>query len=175
MELPKIEIKRILFATDLSESARQAFAYAVSLAGQYNAGLVLLTVVEELQAFESRLAAYVGPETWEAIRRKSEDEARQVLIGKQREYTEVKAALMQMCMAARGDCPAPATADAVVVVRGRPASEIVEQARANGCDLIVMGSQGERSLAEAFLGSTARKVLKKSSVPVLVVRLGSPT
>jgi nucleotide-binding universal stress UspA family protein len=170
MELPKIAIKRILFATDLSQSARQAFAYAVSLAGQYNAGLVMLTVIEELEAFESRLAAYVGAEAWERIRRSGEDEARQVLIGKQREFADHKAALLQMCADARGG-PSPAADDAVAVVRGKPADQIIAQAKATGCDLIVMGSQGEKPFTEAFLGSTARQVLKKAAVPVLVVRL----
>jgi len=32
MQLPKIEVKKILYATDLSDNARYAFAYALSLA-----------------------------------------------------------------------------------------------------------------------------------------------
>ena len=32
MDIPKVEVKKILYATDLSENARHAFAYAVSLA-----------------------------------------------------------------------------------------------------------------------------------------------
>ncbi len=35
MTLPKVEVKKILYATDLSENARYAFAYAVSLADLY--------------------------------------------------------------------------------------------------------------------------------------------
>lgn len=173
MELPEIKIKRILFATDLTAGARQAFAYAVSLAERYNAGLVLLYVVEEVEAFERRIAAHLGSELWEDIRRKNESEARQALIGKQREYSQYKEALTQLCTQARGDCPQPAQPDAVLVVRGQPATAIIDQAKLNGCDLIVMGSQGEKPLTEAFFGSTARKVLKKATVPVLVVRLGS--
>jgi nucleotide-binding universal stress UspA family protein len=42
MILPKVDIKRILYATDLSESARHAFAYAVSLANLYGASITLL-------------------------------------------------------------------------------------------------------------------------------------
>jgi nucleotide-binding universal stress UspA family protein len=44
-------IKKILYATDLSENARHAFGYAVSLANRYDAGIIVLHVVEELSSF----------------------------------------------------------------------------------------------------------------------------
>ncbi len=47
MELPKVEVKKILYATDLSESARRAFAYAVSLANLYQAKITFLHVMSE--------------------------------------------------------------------------------------------------------------------------------
>jgi hypothetical protein len=37
MVLPKVDVKKILYATDLSENARFAYAYAVSLANLYGA------------------------------------------------------------------------------------------------------------------------------------------
>lgn len=43
-----------------------------------------------------------------------------------------------------------------------PAEGIVEQARAKGCDLIVMASHGRRGLAKVVLGSQATKVLALS-------------
>ena len=45
MELPNIQIKKILYATDLSENAVHAFAYAVSLANLYGAGITILHVL----------------------------------------------------------------------------------------------------------------------------------
>jgi len=39
MILPKVDINRLLYATDLSENARYAFAYAVSLANLYGASI----------------------------------------------------------------------------------------------------------------------------------------
>ena len=44
MLVPKVEIQKILYATDLSENARHAFGYAVSLANMYEAQLVILYV-----------------------------------------------------------------------------------------------------------------------------------
>ena len=61
--------------------------------------------------------------------------------------------------------------DRVLVMRGNPVDQIVEQAEERNCDLIVMGSHGHGNLTEAMLGSTARRVLRKSRIPVLVVRL----
>ena len=48
MEIPKVEIKKILYATDLSENARYAFAYAVSLADLYNATITIFHVLPEV-------------------------------------------------------------------------------------------------------------------------------
>lgn len=58
----------------------------------------------------------------------------------------------------------------VRVVRGRTHERIAETAREENVDLIVLGRHGQRPLADLFgLGSTADRVLRTSSVPVLVV------
>jgi hypothetical protein len=44
-----------------------------------------------------------------------------------------------------------------------PAEGIIQTAKARGCDLIVMTSQGRRGLQKALLGSQANKVLSYSS------------
>ena len=51
-----------------------------------------------------------------------------------------------------------------------PAEEIVEQANARGCDLIVMASHGRRGIAKFMLGSQASRVLAYSTVPVLICK-----
>jgi nucleotide-binding universal stress UspA family protein len=57
----------------------------------------------------------------------------------------------------------------VVVVDGRPAEEILDYAKNNKIDLIVMASHGRSGISRWFLGSVAQKVLQHSSVPVLMV------
>ena len=47
---PKVEVKKILYATDLSENARFAFAYAVSLADLYNAAITIIHLLPEVPA-----------------------------------------------------------------------------------------------------------------------------
>jgi nucleotide-binding universal stress UspA family protein len=51
-----------------------------------------------------------------------------------------------------------------------PYVAILETARKEGCDLIVMASHGRRGLTELLLGSETVKVLTHSEIPVLVYR-----
>jgi len=58
-------------------------------------------------------------------------------------------------------------------VSDRPAEAIVEAARAQGCELIVMASRGERGVAGWLHGSLTERVLRQSPLPVLVTRVAS--
>lgn len=53
---------------------------------------------------------------------------------------------------------------------GRPASVIVEYADAEAFDHVVMGSHGRSGVSRILLGSVAETVVRRSSVPVTVVR-----
>ena len=48
--------------------------------------------------------------------------------------------------------------------------EIIEHAKREGCDLLVMASHGRRGVSALLLGSETQKVLTHSAIPVLVVR-----
>jgi nucleotide-binding universal stress UspA family protein len=56
------------------------------------------------------------------------------------------------------------------VLRGRPATAIVDAADAFAADLIVMGSRGHGTIASMVLGSVSGEVVDHASVPVLVAR-----
>ena len=49
-------------------------------------------------------------------------------------------------------------------------SGIIDESTKNNIDLIVMGSQGASGLQEMFIGSNTEKVVRKSKVPVLVIK-----
>lgn len=53
---------------------------------------------------------------------------------------------------------------------GRPARTIVEYAEENGFDQIVMGSHGRSGVSRILLGSVAETVVRRSPIPVTVVR-----
>jgi nucleotide-binding universal stress UspA family protein len=59
----------------------------------------------------------------------------------------------------------------IEVREGYPADEILEEAESSGSDLIIMGTHGKGDLANRFMGSVARRVVRSSSRPVLVVPL----
>lgn len=59
---------------------------------------------------------------------------------------------------------------ALEVVEGEPVHAILEAAERCNADLIVMGSHGRRGMRRFFLGSVAERVVRRSPVPVLVVR-----
>jgi nucleotide-binding universal stress UspA family protein len=56
------------------------------------------------------------------------------------------------------------------VVAGLPAARIVEEAERQGASLIVIGSRSVKGLTRLLEGSTAREVLKRSPIPVTVVK-----
>lgn len=173
MILPKVEIKRILYATDLSENARYAFAYAVSLANLYGASITLLHVLEEItESLDSSVLGYISAERWEEIKKQHYQEAKETLTGKKRDHVPIREVLSQFCEDAKS-CHEDYdfVADEILVTRGHPVKEIIEQAEERNCDLIVMGTQGHGFLEDALLGSIARRVIRRSKKPVLVVRL----
>jgi nucleotide-binding universal stress UspA family protein len=49
--------------------------------------------------------------------------------------------------------------------------EILREVDASGCDIVVMGTRGHGIMADAMMGSTSRRVLRRCKKPVLVVRL----
>jgi len=173
MILPKVEIKRILYATDLSENARYAFAYAVNLANLYGASITLLHVLDEVpESLDKGVVGYISAERWEEIKRQQVQEAKETLTRKKREYVPIREVLGQFCEDVKSShSDQDFVADEILVTRGNPVDEILAQAEERTCDIIVMGTQGHGIIEEALLGSTARRVVRQSKKPVLVVRL----
>lgn len=58
------------------------------------------------------------------------------------------------------------------VLEGFPPQEIVEYARANDIDLIVMGTHGRTGLDRVLIGSVAERMVRTSPIPVLTVPPG---
>jgi nucleotide-binding universal stress UspA family protein len=58
-----------------------------------------------------------------------------------------------------------------VICVGYPAEEILRQANKLNCDAIVMGTHGKGLLSQAFLGSVAKKVLRRTRKPVFIIPL----
>jgi nucleotide-binding universal stress UspA family protein len=157
------DIKRILYATDLSENARYAFGYAVSLANRHEAKITVLHVVEELSSFaRSMVADILGEKRLAAIKMEKENEV----------VLDLRVRIEEFCNDVRQEqSSCPFVMDNIIVVTGHPVDQIVHQAEEMDADLIVIGSHGRGGLADVTLGSTSRRVLRRCAMPVMVVRL----
>ena len=158
-----VEIRNILYCTDLSQNAAHAFNYAVSLAKMTGADVHVLNVVEELSS-DARVAlqAYVMDDN---IRHKALDEraeqAKSHLEGQMQKYWDG---------AGDDDKGVREQIKSIDVFEAYPAEQILKSAIDKGCDLIVMGAH-EKGLSHNFLGGVAKSVLRRSRIPTLVVPL----
>ena len=144
--------KNILVPTDLSETSLRAIRRAVELARSSGGTITLLHVgiLPYVYSTDMGFAQPVGPLFVQA----SEQAARE-----QRHNLE---------RTARQEIP-ETISHRVVVREGYPPQEILDQVTAGQHDLIVMGTHGRTGLKRALLGSVAERVIRESTVPVLVV------
>ena len=171
MKLSNIKIKKILYATDLSETAVHAFSYAVSLANMYGAGITILHVLAEFPG-EEFITNMITENTWKAIKEQHYSEARDRLIGKKRDHVALKEVLHAFSEEVKADEEDQTfVTDEILIKDGAPAEIIVQTAIKQNCDLVVMGTHGHGAIADVLIGSTARRVIRQSPIPVLVIRL----
>jgi nucleotide-binding universal stress UspA family protein len=157
------EIKNILYTTDLSQSARHAFGYAASIAHRYNAKITILHVLEQVsESVNVRLAYMMGDADFKELIERNVSTAK----------VEINERLEKLCEETSSAMPeCPFVAESILVESGEPVEIILKQANKINADLIVMGTHGQGVLADVMLGSTARRVLRRSMRPVMVIRL----
>jgi nucleotide-binding universal stress UspA family protein len=156
-------IKRILYTTDLSDNARYAFGYAASVAHRYGATIAILHVLEEMSHNTNlRLASMIGTERWQEIQNRNE---REVLLN-------IRDRIDHFCEEMQSElAECPFIVDEIIVKQGVAVPTILDQIERCDCDLVVMGTHGQGLLADAMMGSTARRVVRRSLTPVMVIRL----
>jgi nucleotide-binding universal stress UspA family protein len=143
--------RRILVPVDGSDAGRQGLTEALRLAPPWGSTLRLLHVMC-VRPYASDMANVAD---LEAHRRSVKERADHLL--------DDAAAIVRK---------AGMTVETAVreVAQGAPASAIVEEAAGRDCDLVVMGTHGRGGLARTLAASNAEEVVRKSVVPVLVVR-----
>jgi len=155
--------RTILYATDLTENAAQAFSHAIDLAQHYDAELHVLHVMPEMDAsVVNYVASIVGEDRLIDLELEHEDEMKASI------RTKVEAFV-------RDNTDDVASSLALVkqihVHHGTPVAEILLTADKLNADLIVLGSHGKGMINYAFLGSVAEKVLRKCHRPVMIIPL----
>jgi nucleotide-binding universal stress UspA family protein len=167
------QIQTILFTSNLSDTSRVAFKHTAMLAAQLNAKIVLLHVIEKVpESYESRLKNLFGERKWDEILLQHKEEAQHALIGKISERQMARTALSQFRRESdTGDKRDSAAQDQIIVIEGDITATILEQAGEHNCGLIVMGAS-KGLISGTSVGHVIKSVLKKSSIPTLVVPTG---
>ena len=145
--------KRILVATDGSELSSRAVTKAIGLASAVGAELFALKVVH-LQPDGHWDGVLIAERATHAKLEAEQVEAAGKIVEAVKESAQ-----------GAGIKVTPVTAKASSV-----ADTVIEVARKNNCDLIVMASHGRRGLARVLLGSETQHVLTHTQIPVLVIR-----
>jgi nucleotide-binding universal stress UspA family protein len=171
-KVPKIEYRKILYTTDLSEIGRYAFHHAASLATHYGAELTVIHVVEGGPELDRRLFGYVDEKLWDEIKTRNLEEARDLLIKRKRDNVAIKECVGQFCEEVQADIPEQADVTYSISVKmGDPVQQIIEEAETGNYDLIVMGTHGRGGLRSSMIGDTVKLVARRSRIPVLIVRI----
>jgi nucleotide-binding universal stress UspA family protein len=138
--------KTILLATDLSPRCDRATDRAVALAEEWQAMLVVLHVLED--AASGGLGAFGPVPSW----RRPPDPA-----------AVARELLLE-------DLGAAAARSRIRIREGEAVDTILATAEAEGCDLIVTGVAQDEEFGRFRLGTTVDRLLRRSRVPLLVVR-----
>ena len=159
--IPKIQ--RLLYATDLSPNSAYAFRYAINSAIKHDAKIIILHVSESLSAaVRTHMEFYL------------DDEQRKKIFEERVSYSldRIKKRLRVFSDKELKDYPKTEDRiDSIHVCEGFPADVILEKANELECDAIVMGTHGKGIIANAFLGSVAKQVLRRTRKPVFIIPL----
>jgi nucleotide-binding universal stress UspA family protein len=142
---PHVAISQIVLATDLGPASASATEEAFRLAAALRARVLAVSVIDarSLQLPGGRFRTRVDQE-----RDRLESAATElVLRGRERHVPT-----------------------SFIIWEGDPAESIIDVARSERADVIVVGSHGRGTLARALIGSVSDQVVRRASCPVLVVR-----
>jgi len=148
-------VKTILLAVDGSSTSKKAAEYALWMAKNINAKVILFHVVDEsiLRALFSFAEGSAAPSVLDPVEQNLKEGAKVYLDAIESQFKKEKVS-----------CE-------TVVRGGTPSVEIVREAEKRNVDLIVMGSHGRGLLGASVLGSVAYGVVHHDTkIPVLIVR-----
>lgn len=143
-------IRRILHATDFSATSQAALNYAQSLAEAFNAELHLLFVAQDLVLIDpTNSSNWVTPaNSLDEVCASAQPHLNELLSSNWKQHHKT------------------VTATRI----GMPHIQIIDYAKCNNIDVIVVGTHGRAGLKHLVLGSVAEQILRHAECPVLTVR-----
>ena len=159
------EIKKILYATDLTKNSAYAFFYAADMAKKNNAKIVILHSVDRVRYYYDD---GMSSQIFEMLEEAKKQE-------RQMDIEEIKKRVQEFCMRSETQMGVPCgeLVDKILVPLGYPIEEILKAVDEESCDAIVLGTHGKGFLKQTFLGSVAGSVLQRTRKPVFVIPLPS--
>lgn len=150
-----LQIKKILVPVDFSDTSMKAFDHAISMARSENSEIILLNVVEKNFATASPAGFDYEPILKDVLDDEKNilNKSNELLI-KLSENIKNKGALKVK----------------IIATIGQTHSEIVETAKNEHVDIIIMGTHGASGFREFTIGSNAAKVMNDAECPVLTIR-----
>jgi len=147
------KINTIMVACDLSEYSIEALKYAVDLAENLKAHIIITNVINEKDVNSIRMAAMYSGAISEDEFIKDKTESRLQRIDKLIEEISP------------GHLPIKK-----LFKIGIPFRELIQAVKDEGVDLVVMGPKGRSNLEDILFGSTAEKMFRHCPVPLLSIR-----
>ena len=148
------QVKKILVPTDFSENSRAGLRFGLSLAAENGADLLILHVADEFKAWElySDEIGFRVPDPW-PLDRVVQEATLDLNRFLQKHLKEIR----QLSTLRKK------------VVLGDVAEKIVDMAREEEVDLIVMSPRPHGTLKRFFLGSVTDRVTRQAPCPVLSI------
>ena len=147
--VPALHVQKILVPIDFSTPCNKAFTYALGFARQFGSQIVMIHVIEPARVLDTEPFAVEGvPPT-------------------KNESALAEEKMQALAEASPRDAHLHITSG---IRRGVATHEIVQAAEELDVDLIIMATHGLRGWKHFGLGSTADRVARAASCPVLVVR-----
>jgi nucleotide-binding universal stress UspA family protein len=153
----KFKMQKILIAVDYAKAAQKVAEQGYALAKAMNAEIILLHVVEDVQYYSSSsydpIMGFGGFVNTDFL---SHDAMGSIEKGAANFLKKIKVHLQDDSIQ-------------TLVVSGNIADSILETAKKEKCQLIVVGTHSRNGLEELLLGSTAHKLLKHSTLPIYII------
>ena len=144
----RVPYARLLCPVDFSESSLEALQFALSLAKEADARLTVLHVVDWPAANELLSEHFDPPDLQPQVEARVRERLEALVTEEARTFSR------------------PTTS----IVYGKPYRQILETARQEQSDLIVIGVHGRNPLDLALFGSTTNHVVRRAPCPVLTLR-----
>ena len=143
-----VEIKRILYPTDLLGYSYHVLPYVLMMSEKHDAEVYLLYVARDFHHYTGFQVPHTSISAF----------MKEALEGAEKLMDRICDQHLQSC---------PNFQRKVVV--GAPGREIVKTVESEKIDLVIMGSHGRKGPERTLFGSVAEYVVKHSSAPVLIV------